>query len=309
MSPLILRGGLGNQLFQFAAALSIFEREVSIWTQVGQPRTTNGEVDLAFFTLPSNVSIEPGSSNRFIQKLLSWNLVNGLNGENSKVHQALARTSSLLGDVYFSVLNRTWTKLIPGKGVGFFVLKKVNCRMILNGYFQSYIWPQQEHIYEELHNLRIKSPSQSLLGWIKIINVTKPIIIHVRLGDYRNEEGIGVLKPNYFYRALSDPRLKVASKNVWIFTDEPFSININEYVPRGYKARIFDDLSLSPSETLELMRHGSAYVISNSTFSWWAAYLSYTRECPRFTPTPWFKSARSPLHITPPEWNEIDEPF
>ena len=217
--------------------------------------------------------------------------------------------SRLLGGVYFSILVRTSTFLIPGIGVGFFDLKTANCKSILNGYFQSDFWARNEKTSEILHNLRIKSPSESLLHWIELIDLARPIIVHVRLGDYRNEDGIGILKSSYFYRALNDPTLQDVSRNVWIFTDEPSSIDVSNYVPSGFKTMVFDDLSMSPAETLELMRHGSAYVISNSTFSWWAAYLSYTQKCPRFMPAPWFKNTKSPLGIKPLDWMEINEPF
>ena len=160
-----------------------------------------------------------------------------------------------------------------------------------------------------LHDLHLKSPSEEFLNWIELIKLEKPIIVHVRLGDYRNEDGIGILSPNYFQRALNNPVLGDISKNVWVFTDEPSSIDVRDYVPSMYRTMLFEDISLSPSETLELMRHGLAYVISNSTFSWWAAYLSYNRQCPRLMPTPWFKISKSPIGIKPREWIEVDEPF
>jgi hypothetical protein len=309
MSALVLRGGLGNQIFQLAAGLAILEEDLAIWTSVGEPRRTLGEVDIANFSLPSHISFEAGPSNKLTKKLLSWNLLLGLKSEESKKWGFLFMISKLLGDIYFSILSRTLTKLIPGVGVGFFELRIRNRVLILNGYFQSDFWARDEETSKILHQLRIKSPSKALLHWIGLIDLASPIIVHVRLGDYRNEAGIGMLKPSYFYKALNHPVLRDISKNVWIFTDEPSSSDISDYVPTSFKTRVFDDLSLSPSETLELMRHGSAYVISNSTFSWWAAYLSYTQRCPRLMPTPWFKNSKSPLGIKPPEWIEIDEPF
>ncbi len=309
MRALILRGGLGNQLFQFAAGLSILRENFVIWTSAGEPRRTLGEVDLTYFTLPSQLSIEDGPNSSLIRKLLAWNLVLGLKSAESKRWKALCLISKFSSAVYFSVTTRTRTKLVPGSGVGFFDLRIRNRELILNGYFQSDFWASDKKTNEILHQLKIASPSNPLLHWIEIIHIANPIIVHVRLGDYRSEAGIGILNSNYFYRALSSPILRGISKNVWIFTDEPSAIEVNKLVPTGYKTRVFDDLSLSPAETLELMRNGAAYVISNSTFSWWAAFLSYNRSCPRFMPTPWFKNSKSPLGIKPLEWIEVDEPF
>jgi hypothetical protein len=309
MSALVLRGGLGNQIFQFAAGLTILEDDFIIWTSAGDPRRTLGEVDLANFSLPSTAKFVAGPNNKLIRKLLSWNLVLGLKSDDSKKWRLLMMITRSLGYLYFSILTRTSTFLIPGIGVGFFDLKMSNRKSILNGYFQSDFWARNVKTNETLKNLRIKSPSKSLLQWIDLIELARPIIVHIRLGDYRNEPNIGILKPNYFYRALNSPAIHNASENVWIFTDEPSSIDISDYVPSGFKTIVFDDLTLSPAETLELMRHGSAYVISNSTFSWWAAYLSYTVNCPRFMPAPWFKNTKSPLGIKPQDWMEINDPY
>lgn len=309
MRALILRGGLGNQIFQFAAALAILEKDFSIWTSAGQPRKTRDEVDLAHFTLPANLSLDIGLENRITKKLLSWSLALGLKSEKSKIFRFLASIFKVVANKYFSILMQTQTKLVSGIGVGYFDLKKPNDISILNGYFQTDFWANKKNVNKVLHDLRLKSPSDKFLKWLDLIEKEKPIIVHVRLGDYRNEEDIGILSPIYFQRALNNPILNNISKNVWVFTDEPSTIDVRDYVPSNYRTMLFEDISLSPSETLELMRYGLAYVISNSTFSWWAAYLSYNRKCPRLMPAPWFKISKSPIGIKPQEWIEIDEPF
>jgi hypothetical protein len=54
------------------------------------------------------------------------------------------------------------------------------------------------------------------------------------------------------------------------------------------------------------MRHGSAYVISNSTFSWWGAVLKYDESAAVWAPRPWFKSQRSPEDIYGENWHLVD---
>jgi hypothetical protein len=96
------------------------------------------------------------------------------------------------------------------------------------------------------------------------------------------------------------------SRNVWVFSDEPTEVNQYIKLPLGYGMRVVGDNGLNPAETLELMRHGSAYVIANSTFSWWAAFLSYERGCPTIMPAPWFQNMPSPEGIKPENWIEIE---
>jgi len=65
----------------------------------------------------------------------------------------------------------------------------------------------------------------------------------------------------------------------------------------------------SPTATLQAMRFGRGYIIANSTFSWWGAYLSMTENAPVYAPSPWFKGMRSPEDLLPPHWKIVDSNF
>ena len=58
--------------------------------------------------------------------------------------------------------------------------------------------------------------------------------------------------------------------------------------------------------TLQAMRLGCAYVIANSTFSWWAAYLSLNPSVEVVAPSPWFMVMEDPKELIPPNWEQID---
>jgi hypothetical protein len=282
---------------------------VKIWTDTCEPRQTQNKVDIEYFSLKPKIEFESGPRNKFAKKILNWNLICGLRATDKRVSRFLVALSSWLGSIYFSARSFSAIRLVPGIGSGFFNRKRVSQKSLLNGYFQSEYWAKKQDVFEQLMKLEIKSPSKNLVNWISQIQNDQPIIVHIRLGDYRSEEKIGILNPDYFIRALNNEKLQKTSKKVWIFSDEPAAIDTKTFVPDFYQTRVFEDMTLNPAETLELMRHGSAYVISNSTFSWWGAYLSYNRYCPRFMPDPWFKAQESPVGIRPLEWNVINDPF
>jgi hypothetical protein len=98
----------------------------------------------------------------------------------------------------------------------------------------------------------------------------------------------------------------VLSKNIWIFTDEAESVSEFVSPSPNFRVSIIGEIGLNSAETLELMRYGSGYVIANSTFSWWAAFLSYQSKCTTIMPTPWFQKKSSPIGIKPHDWTEIE---
>ena len=61
--------------------------------------------------------------------------------------------------------------------------------------------------------------------------------------------------------------------------------------------------------TWQLMRNGCAYVVGNSSYSWWAARLSKCSDDMVIFPKPWFSSANYPREISPRSWKACDAHF
>jgi hypothetical protein len=77
-----------------------------------------------------------------------------------------------------------------------------------------------------------------------------------------------------------------------------------EYIPSSLREHLWipsKDLT-STTETLELMRNGKGYVLSNSSFSWWAAVLTYGDMPLVISPTPWFQKKTEPVDLIPHDW-------
>jgi hypothetical protein len=104
---------------------------------------------------------------------------------------------------------------------------------------------------------------------------TKPIAVHVRLGDFRTWHGGSfVLPPEYYAAALEYLRKKGLRGPVWVFTDEE---NLEPAYMSVLEGPLFIQ-NLSDFEQLCLMARCNAIIASKSSFSWWACNWSVFPE-------------------------------
>ena len=115
----------------------------------------------------------------------------------------------------------------------------------------------------------------------------------------------GLLSDEYFVNALKQVRLEIhGSENaeVWVFTD---SLDI---VKTGMPKLASNNVSfieapkeISDAEVLIAMSLSDKIVVSNSTFSWWAATLN-TNKLIVVAPTKWYKNMDDPSGLFPSGW-------
>ena len=92
---------------------------------------------------------------------------------------------------------------------------------------------------------------------------------------------------------------------VWLFSDSPN--DARNFIPEKYQDRItlVDEFLDEPATTLTMMRHGSGFVIANSTFSWWAAQIRHDSSAVVCFPHPWFEALAQPQNLIPDSWVPI----
>jgi hypothetical protein len=303
----LLKGGLGNQLFQIAAGIYASKSEhLEVFSDFTLPRKTDGIADALFFKWPKSVKENTNKSNKLERKVLALSLSQSLKNNPAFPKNLAHGLVKVLTNLVFALKFKSATNVISGEGVGYCELILKPGQTLLNGYFQAHQYAFDPAVYSQLQEIRLKKESPALVGWIQKAQLENPIIIHLRLGDYKKEAGIGILPAEYYQKALKELEVKEKSKNIWIFTDEVESVERFIQPPFEFKVSIIGENGLNPAETLELMRHGSAYVIANSTFSWWAAFLSYQSGCTKIMPSPWFQNMPSPVGIKPQDWTEIE---
>lgn len=303
---IFLTGGLGNQLFQLAAALDLSEGgEVFIHDKLGKPRTNfAGIPEIESLVLPLRVKpMKIVKHHHFISKVIGFNLRSGFNPTKFEVF--LKTPTSLVSNFIMSLYLGKSIALIKSSTLGFdSKIIDLKSNSVLIGYFQTFK-------YIGALGLRnfILFPTkmvQKVQDYRNLADGEKPLIVHVRLGDYSQEADIGILSPTYYescLREVWDPGLYGM---IWLFSDDPEKAL--ERIPSEYhpNLRVVDSSGLSSAETLQIMTFGEGYVIANSTFSWWGAYLRENEKAAVYCPHPWFKNMQDPTNIAPDQWNRMN---
>jgi hypothetical protein len=307
---LFLTGGLGNQLFQLAAGLSISQKENLYYeSTIGKPRkNASGEVQIECFELPKNFIRQSNQINsNFLSKVFGYILRSGFNPHNFEKYKLIRFIYKGAAQLIFSIYLRRWCKLQVGQDIGFTHLASNLPSSTLVGYFQSSQWMEDPYVFEVMNNLSARD-FQSRDLYQQLAQEQKPILIHVRLTDYLGEDSFGLLDYSYFEEALlaiQSQRNEGFQPNVWVFSDDIGGARKLLSFLDTDSTTWFSEIENCPVKTLEVMRMCDGFVIGNSTFSWWAAALRFDQRSMVCFPNPWFKSAPTPLKLTSESWYPI----
>ena len=303
-----LGGGLGNQLFQYAHALSYFENSnISVDSEIfNTRRNLRGLPEIYDFNLEISPVIhrEPLYFSKVNSKLASISLRAGVSHLPLVVKKSLFISLAPFMKVCYWISTRTWPSIKISTNVGNSRIKPKPQGNLFIGYFQSFAWIlRNEDSLAVLKSMSPREISTPVIHFIDRARDRKILGFHVRLGDYQLEENIGLLPKSYYQEAgrvfpFSD------YDEIWIFTND---IPGSKLVLPHFDARktVWIPQNFTSSETLYLMTHCSDMVISNSTFSWWGAFLNRNRGARVVCPEVWFKKSPDPEDICPDNWIRV----
>lgn len=283
-----LFGGLGNQLFQYFAGLAIAEATgAKLYLKpFGQTSAVGREDEAGIAAFKTEGTLVSSKVPGQLQEKLLRRFVTALD------HSGLREFSRNRG-IFLSDAPE-----LPEMKLG-------NHRHIrLMGYFQDSKYLDSLERQGKSIELPLKNPSPWFENLQRQTRSIKPIIVHLRRGDYLNHaETIGVLDFAYFKNALDMiPRLD--DSEFWIFSDSLTAAkNFARFaeLPEA-RTQIIQAPSESPdAESMLLMTLGSALVISNSTFSWWGGYMNRGVE-QVIAPKKWFKNLEDPANLVLRNW-------
>jgi glycosyltransferase involved in cell wall biosynthesis len=302
---LTLRGGFGNQIFQIAAAMSL-NRQIGLQININEIAPTGKTQDLSLFNYLWPTHIEFQNTKRPWLKKKAENLGLRLTHANLKLKKIqFEKINSLL-------LNFLLRKLILGSSVvlqenpGFFAVKlRSNGPIQLIGYFQSYrfVSPSvKEWMKSELKPYR----SRNLSGLESELEGKKLLVCHIRLGDYLSESRFGIVSPSKYADIVAQAWETGEYESIAVFSNQPEKVA--SFLPEGLECaiKVISESKVDLVAEFELMRKGAGYVLSNSTFGWWAAFLSTTENPPVIVPKPWFLELDDPVDLNPDSWTKAD---
>lgn len=266
-----ISGGFGNQLFVYAAA---FEQS----RRLGCPLY----LDCSGY--------RPEAGNRRVYELDDLELPGTVFTEGSLIGrpQAPSRLRRLLDRR--SPDERVFIERAHGYDPR---IEDVHVGQTLYGYFQAhrYFAASASALFDLLG-----APSAS----------SDTISVHIRRGDYLlpAHESHGLASRAYFDRAIPLMREKYGDMPLRIFTDSP-ELMAEELDGLEHPFEIAPNSpDLTSWDTVKLMAQGRGIVMSNSSFSWWAAWLIRRRDPSARTiaPRPWTADGASAHDLLFEDW-------
>lgn len=152
-------------------------------------------------------------------------------------------------------------------------------------------------------------PSGKIIAILKKIKSSESVSIHVRRSDYITKRKFflyhGVCSLDYYRQAISLMVQRLKSPEFFIFADDLVWVKKNLKIEYP---KFFVDLNLKDKdyEDLRLMSYCKHNIIANSSFSWWGAWLNKNKNKIVVAPKKWFvdKSINT-VDLIPPSWIRI----
>ena len=286
-TKLILSGGLGNQLFQICAGISIEK---------------NKEFELLFDIsnlIGKKTVAEPGNYTRLLEV-----------GELIPDSQIFHRSRNWIVDALLTRIKKNYLSryFVFENGPLDDSLRRVNSKTReIYGFFQNS--ELVENTWDELIYKLKTSPKFSPL--IKSLPMQR-IAIHLRFGDYSDDKKTkslhGLTDFSYYKEAIEFFQTDFEGVcQLLVVTDD---VNKAKEMFKSFDERLnlnFVSNSEPLADLVELAR-SSHLIISNSTFSWWGAWIaSKIHNSKVIYPRPWFADPLDPeLPIFVKSWKSLN---
>ena len=174
--------------------------------------------------------------------------------------------------------------------------------LFFDGYFQSdrYLYPIRDKLIEELVPIDSFNPEEAEL--VDRIKECESVCVTIRLGDYLGNSTHQVCTKDFYNNAMKLLSEKRPGCKFFIFSDD---VAMAKDVFDFDFPVVYDSGKSKDSISLKIMAQCKHFIISNSSFSWWAQYLSEYSDKIVISPTRWF-AEDIPCDIMQDSWVRLE---
>jgi len=276
MICVLLNGGLGNQMFQYAFGRALSNKlHTELFFDTSSLLNNNSEITIR--------SLELGIFDLRIQIAC-----------DKEIKQLKPLLYRIFNFIYYKLGFKgiqTSKYFIEKKNSYNESINKISRDCYLNGYWQSYRYFQN---VDSIIRQEFKFPLISENGnneTITKIQKCNSISLHIRRTDYvnnKNHDIHGTCSIEYYKRAAEYIAKRVSDPVFFIFSDDIdwARTNLNLNYPCEFISGNIGDKSYIDMQLMSLCKHN---IIANSSFSWWGAWLNSNPNKIVIAPKRWFK--------------------
>jgi hypothetical protein len=286
-APIYLRlmGGLGNQLFQYAAGRSLADKwnvELVIDDRYVRRKSHHTGLALDAFNIRARLM---GNSER-----------QGFSEVKIRLARWFKKVIRPLGKVFWET-QYNFDPSMDTTPVG----------QLMIGFWQS-----EKYMYDR-HQLRLDfelkapltEPAQKLS---EVIDAVESVALHVRRGDYLKDQKTnarhGLCSQSYYQSAIDLVLAEKPKAEFFVFSDDPKWVETHLQLP--LQCTYVSASNIAAQEDLVLISGCKHQIIANSTFSWWGAWLNNNCDKIVVCPTPWFDdSTIASQDLLPANWHQL----
>jgi hypothetical protein len=293
-----LMGGLGNQMFEYAAGLSLARKRRTV-LKLDTSFYHEHDVDDRHYSLDClNVPAQFATADEV------WRL----NGKLGRKQEMAKRILTALGQRRLADLMTVTGRAHYQKQWTYYPeFHDLPDNTWLHGNYQSekFFAPVSDLLR---HQFTFRYPPTPAVEAMAVkIRSGPSVAVHFRRGDYTGQyAAIGALSADYYDRGIAFLRGQLPRATTYYFFSDEIEAVEREYrpdVPHVF-VKCFDHANYY--DKIRLMALCDHNIIANSTFSWWSAWLNANPEKSVIAPKCWFADGHHPdSDICPASWTKV----
>jgi hypothetical protein len=293
------QGGLGNQLFQFIIGYILSKKnKIKLKLDIEKFNFYNRKFELNNFPEIKKLKIPLIKNYNLIKKIYNYFV--------PKVFKILK-----IFKIY-KLLSFFYKKQLEISEISPFIFNKellktkISRNVTIRGFFQSekYFINYKKDVLDLFKFPQTKN--KIILNYLKKVKNANSVALHIRRGDYLNSDARnfhGILPYEYYKKSIKYIKSKVAKPEIFVFSDDI------ELIKRTFlflleEKCIFVNTN-STIQDLYIMSRCKHFIIANSSFSWWGAWLGSYKKKIICSPKKWVKAKLLTKDILPKEWKKI----